>query len=119
MWSLRRSLLGHSRYRSFSGTPPNLPPYYFLDTNILIYAQPQTKASYPTLSSWLHRAQGTLFITEQVRTEYLRGAIQVPPFVEYRPSGIPDQIKALCVEELISLFPQDQRRKVCVELFFI
>jgi hypothetical protein len=102
--------------RHFTTRKP-LPPYYFLDTNILIYNESaQYKDKFPLLGPWLvDEMKGRLFVTEQVRHEYsIQGNKPLPSYVQYFPSGISDSLKEGCVTEILyALFDESQRPNVC------
>jgi len=97
-----------------------LSPMYFLDTNNLNYVDERFPyAAKKKLSEWLSRRQGTLFVTEQVRNEYLSFYTHttLPSFVQFHDSKIAPEIKRNCVQQILGLFLKSQRANIEPDLY--
>eukprot|EP01124_Arcella_intermedia_P034853 TRINITY_DN8713_c0_g1_i11.p1 TRINITY_DN8713_c0_g1~~TRINITY_DN8713_c0_g1_i11.p1 ORF type:complete len:105 (-),score=2.88 TRINITY_DN8713_c0_g1_i11:247-561(-) len=88
-------------------------PVYFLDNNILAFANPSTNYKFhQKLVSFVERNQGLFFCTETVRTEYLRRWDKLPTFVTFVDSQIDLGLQqTVCNEILQNLFEKEVSRE--------
>lgn len=83
-------------------------PYYFVNTNILIYTQPATRyLRRGELTAWLTRlgAQDRILATETVQLEY---KASWPQYVKRVTSGIDQGMKQIARQRMLDLLAPDQ-----------